>query len=35
MTTKEIKELADHIFQIHLGIEHLGLIDLEGHVVFR
>ena len=33
MTTKEIKELADHIFQIHLGIEHLGLIDLEGHVV--
>ncbi len=33
MTTKEIYELAEHIFQIHSGIEHLGLIDLEGHVV--
>jgi len=33
MVTNEIKELADHIFQIHSGIEHLGLIDLEGHVV--
>jgi hypothetical protein len=33
MTTNEIRELAKHIFQIHSGIEHLGLIDLEGHVV--
>ena len=33
VTTKEIYELAGHIFQIHSGIEHLGLIDLEGHVV--
>ncbi len=33
MTTKEMYELAEHIFQIHSGIEHLGLIDLEGHVV--
>jgi len=33
MTTNEIRELAEHIFQIHSGIEHLGLIDLEGHVV--
>jgi hypothetical protein len=33
MTTKEIKELTEHIFQTHSGIEHLGLIDLEGHVV--
>jgi hypothetical protein len=32
MTTKEINELAEHIFEIHSGIEHLGLIDLEGHV---
>ena len=33
MTTNKIRELAEHIFQIHSGIEHLGLIDLEGHVV--
>jgi hypothetical protein len=33
MVTNEIKELASYIFQIHSGIEHLGLIDLEGHVV--
>jgi hypothetical protein len=33
MTTNEIRELAEHIFEIHSGIEHLGLIDLEGHVV--
>jgi len=33
MTTTEINELAKHIFEIHSGIEHLGLIDLEGHVV--
>jgi len=33
VTTKEIYELAEHVFQIHSGIEHLGLIDLEGHVV--
>jgi hypothetical protein len=33
MITSEIKELASHIFQLHSGIEHLGLIDLEGHVV--
>lgn len=33
MVTDEVKKLAEHIFQIHSGIEHLGLIDLEGHVV--
>ena len=33
MITTEINELAKHIFEIHSGIEHLGLIDLEGHVV--
>jgi len=32
MTTAGINELAEHIFEIHSGIEHLGLIDLEGHV---
>ena len=33
MTTNEIREFAKHIFEIHPKIEHLGLIDLEGHVV--
>ncbi|MCS5528907.1 MAG: hypothetical protein NZ747_06530 [Nitrosopumilus sp.] len=32
MTTAGINELSKHIFEIHSGIEHLGLIDLEGHV---
>ena len=33
MVSTEIRELARQIFKIHPHIEHLGLIDLEGHVL--
>jgi hypothetical protein len=33
MVSPEIRELARQIFKIHPHIEHLGLIDLEGHVL--
>ncbi len=33
MVSDEIRELARQIFKIHSQIEHLGLIDLEGHVL--
>jgi len=33
MISEEIKELARQIFKVHPHIEHLGLIDLEGHVL--
>jgi hypothetical protein len=33
MVSTEIRELARQIFKIHPHVEHLGLIDLEGHVL--
>lgn len=33
MVSDEIRGLARQIFKIHPHIEHLGLIDLEGHVL--
>ena len=33
MVSKEIRNLASEIFKIDPQIEHLGLIDLEGHVL--
>ena len=33
MTSEEIRSLASEIFKINPQINHLGLIDLEGHVL--